>query len=103
MKFYLSFDLGLQSDYQGLYSWLDKFQALQCGSRSLAYFDFPINLKSPSPIEIFNAVQEDLFKSFTPIQGDSLYLVFPDADGSTKGVYLYGNRKTAPWNGFYTQ
>ena len=34
---WLSYDLGVRGDYEGLYAWLDKHQAKECGD-NIAYF-----------------------------------------------------------------
>jgi hypothetical protein len=33
-RYWISFDLGLQGDYEPLYEWLDRHEALECGERS---------------------------------------------------------------------
>ena len=36
---WISYDLGVQADYEGMYSWLDEHQAKECGD-SLAFFNY---------------------------------------------------------------
>ena len=36
---WISYDLGVQGDYEGLYAWLDEHQAKECGD-SLAFLNY---------------------------------------------------------------
>ncbi len=38
---WLSYDLGVKGDYEGLYAWLDDHGAIECGE-SVAFFNFEI-------------------------------------------------------------
>lgn len=90
--FWLSYDLGLKGDYEGLYQWLDEHRAKECGS-ALAVFkletdgDFVKNITD----ELKRVVQ---FKS-----DDRVYLIWRDGK-LNKGKFIVGGRKRAPWEGY---
>ncbi|MCY4214583.1 MAG: hypothetical protein OXF68_13300 [Gammaproteobacteria bacterium] len=88
---WLSYDLGVQGDYEGLYAWLDDHQAKECGS-SVAFFkyDFQGDLTESLMSDIGGAVSLDKRSRF--------YVIFKEKD-RMKGAYLKGRRKTAPWEG----
>jgi hypothetical protein len=44
-RYWLSFDLGLQGDYDNLYAWLDKQGAQECGD-SVATFEVKENARA---------------------------------------------------------
>jgi hypothetical protein len=44
-RYWLSFDLGLQGDYDSLYAWLDKQGAQECGD-SVATFEVKENARA---------------------------------------------------------
>ena len=89
---WLSFDLGVSGDYEGLYAWLDDHEAKECGS-SLACFQFSCDgdLSQALKTEIENAVSLN--------KRARLYLVYRE-DGKLKGRYIIGKRKSAPWAGY---
>lgn len=94
---YLSFDLGLRGDYDGLYAWLDKYKAKECGA-GLAVLDYP-----DSGIEFLETLEKELLHEVAFDKNDRLYVIWRENDGSKlKGRFLRGNRKTAPWAGFAT-
>ncbi|MDE0272346.1 MAG: hypothetical protein OXP11_14200 [Gammaproteobacteria bacterium] len=88
---WLSYDLGVQGDYEGLYAWLDDHQAKECGS-SVAFlkYDFQGDLMESLMSDISGAVSLD--------KRSRLYVIFKEERGM-KGAYLKGRRKTAPWEG----
>lgn len=91
---WISFDLGLKGDYQGLYSWLDRNGAKECGS-SLAVLKYNSNKDIPNEIEREIKVHVNLS------QGDRIYVVWKeDSSGKIKGRFVNGGRKRAPWQGY---
>jgi len=94
--FWLSFDLGLKGDYQGLYAWLDTHEASECGD-NLAYigkYQYSENLA----IEVKRDLQSQVnFKNT-----DRVYLIREES-GNLRGMFIIGNRrKEYPWKGYGT-
>lgn len=92
---WLSFDLGVSGDYEGMYSWLDNHEAKECGS-SVACFSFSYDgdLAKSLKTEIENAVSLN--------NRSRVYVVYRD-EKKLKGRYVIGRRKSAPWGGYGTQ
>jgi len=91
---WLSYDLGIQGDYEGLYAWLDRHQAKECGD-SLACF------KYAHQGDLKSAIKADLSKAFTKSNRTRIYVVYRDAKADTlKGCFLFGARRASPWQGF---
>jgi hypothetical protein len=89
---FLSFDLGVKGDYEGLYRWLDSLGAKECGD-SLAFLFF--EAKSDLPAEI----KASLKKAIEVDSRTRIYAIFMD-DKRMKGRFLFGQRKAPPWTGF---
>jgi hypothetical protein len=82
---WISFDLGIQGDYEGMYSWLDSHEAQECGD-SVAALEFEY--------------QEDLLKelkreleSSVKIDKKARVYVIRRVDGKVKGRFLFGQEK----------
>ena len=88
-RYWLSFDLGLKGNYDGLYGWLDNLKAKECGD-SVATFTS-------------DKTVERLQKELRRILGTSarVYLVYTHGKPSrAAGKFILGGRKAAPWSGF---
>jgi hypothetical protein len=90
--FWLSFDLGIKGDYNGIYTWLDKLKAKECGD-SLAVF------QRASSEDHINKIKQELEKNVKLRQSDRVYVIWLDGL-KVKGQFIFGNRKPAPWEGF---
>ena len=91
---WLSYDLGIKGDYQGLYAWLDNFDATECGN-SVAYVQYQYEK------DLLSELKEDLKRSVNFNQGDRIYIIRKDSkDGKVRGSFLIGKRKSNPWEGF---
>jgi hypothetical protein len=92
---WMSFDLGVKGDYEGLYRWLDSRQAKECGD-SVALFYFEPKTVEDLPSEIEASVRES-------VNIDSrarVYIIFLGKGRLAKGRFLFGQRRVAPWTGF---
>ncbi|HPO16507.1 MAG TPA: hypothetical protein PLI09_23935 [Candidatus Hydrogenedentes bacterium] len=89
---WFSFDLGVQGDYEALYSWLDNHEAKECGD-SLACLRFEHSG------DLIDALKKDL-ASHVHLNGRSRLYVIHLANGKMKGTFITGSRKTAPWTGY---
>jgi len=91
---WLSFDLGIQGDYEGLYSWLDSNGARECGD-NLAFLNYfhKGNLLSDLRKALGQNVKTD--------KRSRIYAIYLDpSTKKMKGKFLFGKRKTAPWAGY---
>ena len=92
---WLSFDLGLKGDYEGIYAWLDNHGARECGD-SVAYFHYDYER------DLVQEMKEDLEKNVNLESRNRVYIVWSKGGKST-GRFLFGNRKAAPWAGHGVQ
>ncbi len=99
MRYWLSYDLGLQGQYEDLFGWLDKQEAKECGD-NVATFLSP---KSRDAIikeiaSLFNARRNDARGGPPPVAFDKprIYLI----DMNHGGKFILGKRKVAPWTGY---
>ena len=90
---WMSYDLGVKGDYEGLYLWLDSHKALEC-SGTLSFFSF--EMKKDLVTELKKSLKEAV-----EIDAKSrVYIVSLDQNKKMKGRFLFGGRKAAPWAGF---
>jgi hypothetical protein len=93
---WLSFDLGVKGDYEGLYTWLDSQDARECGEY-LAGFDFEASDERRLPTLLKKALSDavDLDKR------SRIYVVFFDSRAKkVRGQFIFGSRKRPPWTGY---
>lgn len=98
--YWLSYDLGVGGDYDGLYAWLDDHNAKPCG-QSVAFFEY-----STTKQDIDRALAEELIESVKLRPGNRLYIVRDketDRGSTIAGTFIYGKRNAAPWEGFGKQ
>ena len=91
---WLSFDLSLNGDYDGLFKWLDERSAKECGD-GLAFFEFEFHTTNE---------QEELIRSIAETvsinnKRDRIYAIWMRQDDKVQGSFLFGSRKRAPWDG----
>ena len=75
---WLSYDLGVTGDYEGLYSWLDSHGARECGS-SVAF------LKYAHDRDLTTALKEDIQAAVSLDKRSRIYVIH-----DRKGRYLFG-------------
>ena len=92
---WLSFDLGIQGDYQGLYEWLDTQQAIECGD-NVAFFNFETDGKS----DVANQIKESLQNTIEENSKTRIYVIWRQSDESVKGRFIFGQRKSPAWAGY---
>ena len=93
---WLSYDLGVGGDFEGLYSWLDNHGAKECGS-SIAFipgYEFRGDLP--------DYLKRDIKEAVNLGKRSRIYVIY-QADGLMRGKYLIGRRKGSPWTGFGDQ
>jgi hypothetical protein len=92
MKIWLSYDLGIRGDYDGIYRWLADHNAEECGD-SVAVLSFADNG------DLRNDLKKDLKKHVKTDARTRIYLVSRGEKGMT-GSFVMGGRKSPPWTGF---
>jgi hypothetical protein len=93
-RIWLSYDLGVDGDYDGIYRWLDGKDAVECGDSCASMM---VDSGTRATDEI---VKMDLRKSVKLRARDRVYLIYKKRDGKWSGKFIYGGRKAAPWAGF---
>lgn len=90
---WISFDLGIRGDYEGLYAWLDQHNAKEC-SDSLALVSYE---HSGSMLD---ALKEDLGNAVDTNKRTRMYVIYrDDKTKKMKGHFLFGGRRAPPWTG----
>ena len=90
---WLSYDLGIQGDYESLYQWLDGLDAIECGD-NVAFFNLESD-GSPIPDQVEKQLE-------TVVKRDSkarIYIIWSDGK-KTKGRFIFGRRKSPLWSGY---
>ena len=92
---WISFDLGLRGDYEGMYTWLDRHGAQECGDNFAHIREFEHRG------ELIAELKKDIEDSVDINRKTRIYTIFlpPDGDGP-KGMFILGGRKAAPWSGY---
>jgi hypothetical protein len=90
---WLSYDLGVKGDYEGLYAWLDDHDAEECGNNvaCLLHYEYRTALLSE--------LKDDLSRNINLGKRDRIYIIWHEKQ-KMKGRFLFGKRKSAPWTGF---
>lgn len=98
---WLSYDLGVQGDYDHLYAWLDNHKAVECGN-SVAY----IEIEAPDGIndaDFVQMIRSDMEKTIKFNPGNRIYMIRRIKDenrDSYFGQFIIGKRKASPWEGY---
>lgn len=91
---WVSFDLGVKGDYEGMYSWLDSHSAKECGD-SVACFWF----EHPSD-DLLKDLENDLKSNVDFDEKKVRVYVIRLVNGKMKGSFIFGRRRNSPWTGF---
>ena len=89
---WVSFDLGVKGDYEGMYAWLDSHKAKECGD-SVACFWYEHSG------ELLEDIKSDLSKRVEIDTKKNRIYVIRLVEGKMKGAFLFGRRRSAPWTG----
>jgi len=85
-RYWLSFDLGLQGDYESLYGWLDKQDARECGG-NIATF---VSKKTRDQIA------EEVLRILDKKKNPRIYIISLKQGGK----FISGKRTLATWTGY---
>ncbi|MBF0337633.1 MAG: hypothetical protein HQL05_07340 [Nitrospirae bacterium] len=89
-RIWMTFDLSVYGDYEGLYYWLDTMKAKECGYNS-ATFNFEYN--SDLIKELTEAIKDNVKLE----KKDRIYVIFMTDKGTLNGKFICGKRKHALW------
>ena len=93
---WLSFDLGVKGDYEGLYAFLDSWKARECGQSVAALvFQFKDDLLEELKAAIEKAVEIDSRSRIYVVR-----TVSKEGRIYAGGRFLIGHRKASPWQGY---
>lgn len=92
---WLSYDLGVRGDYEGLFAFLAEADAKECGS-SLGVFSFSV--KNDIMAELKAAIEGRMKLD----KRSRIYVMYTKPDGKPTGKFLFGGRKSPPWAGYAT-
>ena len=90
---WLSFDLGVNGDYEGMYAWLDSHNAEECGD-SVAFLNYDEKL------DVVDEVQKDIKQNIKLNNRSRIYLIHRSKEKKLRGEFIVGGRKQAPWTGY---
>ena len=91
----LSFDLGIDGDYENMYAWLDDHAAKECGDNvAWFYYVYPDGNES-----LEQSLKSSLEESVRFGERSRVY-VLHRSEGKMKGKFIFGRRRSAPWVGF---
>ena len=92
---WISFDLGVQGDYESLYNWLDGHDAKECGD-SLAVLEYEYRG------DLIDSLRKEL-KGTLETNGKTRIYVIRRVGERPVGRFVLGSRKRPPWTGFAVQ
>lgn len=90
---WIYFDLGINGDYEGMYTWLDQHNAQACGE-NLAF------VRYEAEGDLFEALKADLIDAVAVEGRNHIYVVCRDEVDNVVGRFLIGKRLKAPWAGY---
>ena len=90
---WLSYDLGVNGDYEGMYAWLDNHGAKECGS------NVSLTCSSPTDGDLPASLKGDIESVVALNKRSRIYVIYKK-EAKISGRYLIGHRKGAPWEGF---
>jgi hypothetical protein len=91
---WISFDLGVRGDYEGLYAWLDEHGAKECGD-SLAVLSYRHDRRT-----VADTIKKEIKDRVKVDQRTRIYIIYRDNEGKNKGEFIFGRRRGAAWAGY---
>lgn len=89
---WISFDLGVKGDYEGMYKWLDEHDARECG-------DSMAGLRYEYSDDLIDSLKRDLQDNVEFTSKSRVYVIRL-LEGKMKGRFIFGGRRSAPWSGY---
>jgi len=91
---WVSFDLGVKGDYEGMYAWLDSQGAKECGD-SLACFWY-----EHGKDDLLKRLKKEINENVELDERKSRVYVIRLVGGKMKGTFIFGGRRNPPWAGY---
>lgn len=92
-RFWISFDLGIAGDFEGIYEWLDAHEAVECGENCAS-------IVFETKADPFKEIAAALKKAVQFRKKDRVYLIGRKPDGKQYGAFIIGRRRRSPWSGY---
>lgn len=90
---WITFDLGIRGDFEGIYEFLDAHGAKECGDSVAAFnYEYKNDLIRELTIDLEKAARFD--------KRSRVYVIYPSEQGKHKGRFIIGKRKPPPWAGY---
>jgi uncharacterized protein with PhoU and TrkA domain len=86
MRYWLSYDLGLQGEFDQLFGWLDRQQAKECGD----------NVATFQSEKTRSELTRELLALLDLKRNPRIYIISMKQGGK----WICGKRKVAPWTGY---
>ncbi len=93
---WISYDLGVRGDYEGMYVFLDSLDAKECGD-SMSYCVFKYNK------DLLSELRTAIKRHVSLTKRTRVYVISPSSNGKYNGKFLFGRRKHPAWAGFAGQ
>ncbi|AFM26477.1 hypothetical protein [Desulfomonile tiedjei] len=90
---WLTFDLSVTGDYEGMYTWLANHEAIECGD-NVGFIQYD------SSGDLINELKNDIRENVDITKKTRVYVIYRDDDQKVKGSFLFGKRQQAPWTGY---
>jgi hypothetical protein len=90
---WISFDLGVSGDYEGVYAWLDEHGAKECGD-SVALVQYEPHR------DLVAELRKEFEENVKLTSRSRIYVIYRGDDTKIKGTWLVGSRRQAPWTGY---
>ena len=94
-RYWISFDLGLQGNYEDLYAWLDRQDYKDKGDRQGAK-ECGDNVATFVSDKSRNAIEKEVIANLGGQRNARIYIVTMAGGGK----FVLGKRKFAPWKGY---
>ncbi|RLD55990.1 MAG: hypothetical protein DRJ05_12045 [Bacteroidetes bacterium] len=92
-KIWLSYDLGVDGDYNGMYYFLDEHEAKECGD-SIGIFSFEYEN------DVINELKTEIKEEIQLRKSDRVYVIVYKGKEIAKAGFIFGKRKITPWHGY---
>ena len=91
---WISYDLGIGGDYEGLYRWLANHEAVECGD-GVAFFNY-----IPKDTGLLLEELKGEIEANVRINNKTRIYCIRKVENKVKGAFLFGTRKGNPWEGY---